>query len=440
MSPLDVHTTLVYCKETGRRPYLYSYLRSDEQRTKTPHQAADVDNEAKQVDVFIRDGRPLKLTMQKNGFQLFKHVTSMKTDEFYLDRDKIMNVYYKEIAEMVKKETGAAYVYMFHHDLRCNAKTSADHWNSHAIQSVKTYLPYVHTDSHHNHAETEFAKYAQNNDECRKYSKGRFMFFTAWRSIDFEDPVQDYTLTVCDESSLVKPDDYITVDLHLTEAQIKQVYHIKTGNEKKHKWYYFPKMTADEVLLFKNWDSDRDLTSRTIFHSSFKDPNAPPNAKPRQSIEARGYAYFPDHEPDTCSMLVKDTNDVPVEEGVVKVTSAVKAFKSWLPTSQAWAKGLMETQSIDEFFTEVVLDRMGTLGLADCTPANKRKIVEACLASTDLVSLLKEETANITLLKTGKTGGADDGGNGLSKETLIAASVGVAAGAALTYAVIGGRK
>ena len=36
----------------------------------------------------------------------------------------------------------------------------------------------------------------QNNDECRKYSKGRFMFFTAWRSIDFEDPVQDYTLTV----------------------------------------------------------------------------------------------------------------------------------------------------------------------------------------------------------------------------------------------------
>ena len=77
-------------------------------------------------------------------------------------------------------------------------------------------------------------------------------------------------------------------------------------------------MKKDEVILFKQWDSDTTLkgllfvyclhsswllftynvclhfqTGRLCFHTAFQDPNAPDDIPPRQSIEARGICFFP---------------------------------------------------------------------------------------------------------------------------------------------------
>lgn len=100
-------------------------------------------------------------------------------------------------------------------------------------------------------------------------SKGRFVFFTAWRNIDGTNPVHDHPLAVCDERSLVKPDDYICSDLHF-EHESKQLYHLNEANHKRHRWYYYPQMRQDEVLIFKNWDSDRDQPARIVFHTAFR--------------------------------------------------------------------------------------------------------------------------------------------------------------------------
>jgi hypothetical protein len=50
-------------------------------------------------------------------------------------------------------------------------------------------------------------------------------------------------------------------------------------------------MQPREALVFKLFDSNREATQLTA-HSAFEDPNAPPDAAPRQSIELRTIAYL----------------------------------------------------------------------------------------------------------------------------------------------------
>ena len=59
-----------------------------------------------------------------------------------------------------------------------------------------------------------------------------------------------------------------------------------------HQWHYFPAMTRDEAILIKCYDSEKDGRARFSLHSAFDDPTSPADAKPRQSIEARAFAFF----------------------------------------------------------------------------------------------------------------------------------------------------
>jgi len=62
-------------------------------------------------------------------------------------------------------------------------------------------------------------------------------------------------------------------------------------------------MKKNEVILFKQYDSDPSLKGRACFHTAFANNalrNANPKPKARESIEARVFCFFPDHKPNTC--------------------------------------------------------------------------------------------------------------------------------------------
>ena len=59
-----------------------------------------------------------------------------------------------------------------------------------------------------------------------------------------------------------------------------------------HRWYYFPRMRPDEVLVFKIYDSG-DARINGVPHTAFVDPTSPPDAAPRQSIEVRTISFIP---------------------------------------------------------------------------------------------------------------------------------------------------
>jgi hypothetical protein len=69
-----------------------------------------------------------------------------------------------------------------------------------------------------------------------------------------------------------------------------EVYHIAYNPE--HVWFYFPEMERDEALVFKVFDSDDSVPTRFTAHSAFADPNTPPDAPPRESIETRTFAFW----------------------------------------------------------------------------------------------------------------------------------------------------
>ena len=101
-------------------------------------------------------------------------------------------------------------------------------------------------------------------------------------------------LAVCDMRS-VTPDDIVFGDGQNT-GNIKQYTKVvdqRLIHGPHQRWYYFPDMTPDEVLLFRQYDTRQEqLNLRTVFHTAVADPTAPDDAPMRSTIEVRMQAIY----------------------------------------------------------------------------------------------------------------------------------------------------
>ena len=205
-----------------------------------------------------------------------------------------------KMLEMFKKVTGAAHMHVFHHQLRAvEDNADGNGFNS----SVQPHAVTVHSDSSWHAAKDAFLRSAGNAVDA-KFCTGRFVYINAWRNIT-TDPIENNHLAVCDETSMVSPDDNLPSDLIMPGARLMQ-YGLSNQHAAKHRWYCFPKMQMEEVLLFKQFESDTALPGRTIFNIVFVDPTVRPGAPQRQSIERRAFLYFLDFESNTCPALPSD--------------------------------------------------------------------------------------------------------------------------------------
>jgi hypothetical protein len=123
-------------------------------------------------------------------------------------------------------------------------------------------------------------------DEAETLLAGRFAIIQVWRAIN--QPIQSNPLAIADAQSVVIDD--LMVAERRYPNRVGQTYRLRYNPA--HRWFYFPQMRRDEALVFKVFDSARDGRARFTAHTSFDDPTAPPNAPPRQSIEARALAFF----------------------------------------------------------------------------------------------------------------------------------------------------
>ena len=72
--------------------------------------------------------------------------------------------------------------------------------------------------------------------------------------------------------------DCIGSDLFMPGARLMQ-NGLSDHNAAKHRWYYFPKMQMEELLPFKQADSDTTLPGRMTFHTAFVDPITRPDSR-----------------------------------------------------------------------------------------------------------------------------------------------------------------
>ncbi|MGQ0836462.1 MAG: CmcJ/NvfI family oxidoreductase, partial [Gammaproteobacteria bacterium] len=121
--------------------------------------------------------------------------------------------------------------------------------------------------------------------ERERLLAGRFIEINVWRAI--RGPLQSSPLAVCSAASM-HARDFLACDLIYAD-RVGEIYEI--AHSAAHEWFYFPDMQRDEALLLLGYDSDRAL-ARVGAHSAFEHPHTPADALPRESIEARAFAFF----------------------------------------------------------------------------------------------------------------------------------------------------
>lgn len=236
----------------------------------------------------IHNGRPIadRFTLDRNGFAIMDHVTAV-TD--FTDRDEVGRVYVPEVAEIVGAATGADRVVTMRWMLRRSADPSR-----HAAQPQ---AGNVHDDySVAGARETAEATYRSRFPDGPGFR--RALITSLWRV--FSPPPQDWPLAICDYTSVGEDEgldnrmylvDEIPDDLY---AEMPATAPGTSGSEfvhnPGHRWWYFPEMTRDEILLLKLNDSDHSVAWR-VPHSAFHDTTARAT-EPRHSIEFRTIAFF----------------------------------------------------------------------------------------------------------------------------------------------------
>ncbi len=116
----------------------------------------------------------------------------------------------------------------------------------------------------------------------------RFAVYNLWRLLS--PPPQNRPLAVCDATSLagadVIPSQTYTYGEHYYQNALFRY-------NPAHRWYYYPNMQTDEMLVWAAYDSDPHFPS-LVPHVAFEDPNCTDPAAYRSNIDARVFVFYDD--------------------------------------------------------------------------------------------------------------------------------------------------
>jgi len=266
LSPHDVPTTLNYYAAIGdETPYQYVY--------EPPEgvQKNNIGTDPQPVVVHDARGRESEFSIDTSGFQFVKHVSAEKE---FLDEERIKTVYYQEVENILKKETGAKRVFIFDHTIRRKPVEGNDRQ-----PDARGPVERVHIDQTYD-ASIKRVHY-HLGDDADRLLKGRVRIINVWRPI--QNPVAHKPLAVSDWRYLDEAHDLVPVR-HIYPHREGSTFSVRYNP--KHQWYYLSNQTPEEVTLIKCYDSEVDR-ARLTPHSAFWDKSTPPVAPHRQSIEVR---------------------------------------------------------------------------------------------------------------------------------------------------------
>lgn len=270
-------------------------------------------------DMPVHDARRLEgespCSLARNGFKRCTHPLA-RPDLDFLQHEPVVRGYYPDCEDRVREATGAAHVFAFDHNVR-SAQGKKRRTRIGGGQQVQPPAHVVHGDYTLTSAPQRLRDLAAPpgvNDTLRPFLSegdslippalvervldgGRFELINVWRNIAGA-PVVTHPLALCDAQT-VDPRDLVVFEIRYAD-RVGENYFAK--HSPRHRWYFFPELTRDEILLIKQWDSAGPLArsegtqpdaSRAAdpctfnFHSAFRDPETPRDAPDRWSIEVR---------------------------------------------------------------------------------------------------------------------------------------------------------
>ena len=237
-----------------------------------------------QRPVFVYSARELDPTptVSTQGFTLMKHETRCGD---MLDQDMVTSTLYDEYSQLLQRLTGCRQVKVTQHQYR----------NGYGG------LPVGHPRAARPTANGSEGVYGGIHADVTPYSEpgwgplveGRhFQVFNVWQSSNPNRPIQSMPLSLCAMDS-VDPRDMIYADSwNQTKHRRKLVSYRLAFNEAQ-RWYYYPDMQPDELLIFKQYDSmEASPNRRCVYHGAIDLPDTSDDAPLRETIEVRLLALY----------------------------------------------------------------------------------------------------------------------------------------------------
>ena len=217
-------------------------------------------------------------TLDSHGFQLVKDPLDLDL----MDTEVVQSAFYARCREILQRTTGCYTVVGGGHEYRTGFgnETGPRGVKPTPNGSAGNYATGIHADM----------CAAGERGMSRLVPDGRhFESINVWRSTKPGETIQVMPLTVCDMRS-VNPVDIVFVD-GVNTGDVRQFKKVVSQNvifNPNQRWYYFPDMTDDEVLLIRQYDTrQEELNLRTVFHTAVNDPNVGADAPMRSTIEVR---------------------------------------------------------------------------------------------------------------------------------------------------------
>jgi hypothetical protein len=239
-------------------------------------------------EVTLRNARlAAPFSLDQHGFCLAQHRTDISDWNQNYNAD---TPYAAQVREVAQRLTAADLVVPMGGMLRASGQTTS---------TIQPPAAEAHVDFTQRSAERIAARlYRKAQPEGQGYR--RFMAFSLWRALS--PPPQDMPLALCEGRSVRDDEGTHNTKIDVDEIPSGDALFAPIEGEDEmsaatifhhspdHRWWYFPDMTAEEVILIKFYDSDHSIAWRCP-HTAFRDSSRP-DAHPRRSMEFRGIAYF----------------------------------------------------------------------------------------------------------------------------------------------------
>ncbi|KFY01638.1 hypothetical protein V490_00830 [Pseudogymnoascus sp. VKM F-3557] len=236
---------------------------------------------AKEVE--IRDAQSAKdhFTLAINGFQFFNWDTQMSPEDF-CSPELIKSKYFLELNNHLA-EFFPAHVEI--HFIGHKRRTSTLLPESHKEDGTDTAAPvtYAHSDFTPDGGIIRLKEFLEANPHLQGM---QYELLNIWRVT--RGPNNSWPLALCDYQSLSIPEDLEQVDVvhrdHVGESCV--LYY-----NKNHKWYYLGNQEVQDVMVFRNTNSNGESIPFAP-HTSFNPTSTSHLAPSRESIEVRAVVFY----------------------------------------------------------------------------------------------------------------------------------------------------
>jgi hypothetical protein len=228
-------------------------------------------------EIELRDARHLHSPpkIDAEGFELHRLAFP---DADLTNREWVNNVYGPQVAEYVKKLTGASHIMPFGGFVAIIRDTGK------LVPGRATAAEFIHIDHTPESFEAHLKHYC-DPETIARYP--RVQIFNVWRTLS--PPPQDVPLAICDQRTLDSRDwvRQLAVEpgMHESYDSFSSLYN--PGQ----RWFYFSDMTPEEMLVFKAWDNGSSVPTGCL-HGAFRNPDVPSKTVPRISSEIRYFCFF----------------------------------------------------------------------------------------------------------------------------------------------------